>query len=639
MSDQPDTDSPTKVVQDSRFIPYAAPTPSVVQVATIQTPAWPLLHSGLLIRWSLVVSLGMIGHVQAQTAEGPSPHTLLEQAKQLEGAQRYDDAIALYRATLQQDPENDEIREALARLLSWQGFHAEAAHLYREIMRRHPADLDIRTALARVLSWHTDRKEAQHLYEQILRENPRHVEALRGLGDLLFWEERPDDALPYYEQAFIIERDPTVAERIASIKGALRQSERPSSAAILDPTGPHRADRITRAQDWERKGEYGQAITAYRKILEEFPNDDETRGTLARTLARDGQFEQAASLYRDILTRHPSDLDVQIDLARVRAWQKQYDSAIHLFQEVLRQDSANREALRGFADTLYWSGATQEALVQYRRVYQVTGDDAIAARIRQVAAALDASPQAPLGPRDSTIRLPFRDYLKVGYGHFVYSRGIQDERSVLIEVSKSLGAQTLIARVEPINRFGFHDTVLSAEGYSPLWRRAWGYLAAQGAVNPDFSPTYSFVGEAFQGLGVVHPLLTIFEASFGYRHLSYKTDDINLLLPGLTVFLPFRLWLTEKLYYVPETGAITLSSRLTWRPTPRLQIFASGSFGTSGERIVATQDVTRISGRTIQGGIVLPVADRISLELTGYDEDRGALYTRRGAGFSVMYHW
>lgn len=112
-----------------------------------------------------------------------------------------------------------------------------------------------------------------------------------------------------------------------------------------------------------------------------------------------------------------------------------------------------------------------------------------------------------------------------------------------------------------------------------------------------------------------------------------------MLSPGFTVFLPFNFWLTEKLYYVPETGAITLSSRLTWRPTNRLQVFVSGSFGTSGERIVATQDVTRVSSRTIQGGMVLPVADRVSLEISGYDEDRGALYTRRGASFSIIYHW
>jgi YaiO family outer membrane protein len=129
------------------------------------------------------------------------------------------------------------------------------------------------------------------------------------------------------------------------------------------------------------------------------------------------------------------------------------------------------------------------------------------------------------------------------------------------------------------------------------------------------------------------------EVSFGYRRLSYKTDDIDLLMPGITVFLPFNLWITEKLYYVPDTGAMTLASRVTWRPTNRLQLFASGSFGTSGERIVATQDVARVSSRAFQGGITLPITERISLEATGYYEDRGTLYVRRGGSFSIIYHW
>ena len=591
------------------------------------------------IIWSLVLVLCMVAYQSVHAADEPSSRSLLEQAKQFEQAQRYADAIAIYRTLLRQDPENDDIRGALARLLSWHGSHAEAAELYQEIVRRHPTDLDVRTALARVLSWQTDRKEAQHLYEGILQEDPRHVEALQGLADLLLWEGRSEQALPYYERAYAIGHDSAIAERIASIKRASHPSESPPSSVAPEFTTQERAERLSEAQAWELNGAYRQAIGAYQQILADSPADDETRGSLARVLAREGQFDEAASLYRDILTRHPADLDVQIGLARALSWHKQYDSAIQQYQGVLRQDSTNREALQGLADTLFWSGATQEAAQQYARLYQLTGDETVAVRMREVTALLEASPQAPLGPRDATIRLPFRDYLKVGYGQFSYSRGIQGERDVLLEVSKSIGAQTVIARVEPINRFGFHDTVLSTEGYSPLWRRAWGYLAAQGTINPDFSPKYSFAGEVSQGLGLVHPVLTTFEASFGYRYLSYKTDDIHLLSPGLTVFLPFNLWLTEKLYYVPETGAITLSSRLTWRPTNRLQVFASGSFGTSGERIVATQDVTRVSSRTIQGGIVLPVADRVSLEITGYDEDRGALYTRRGASFSIIYHW
>lgn len=596
-------------------------------------------RNGLPIVWSLCYMLTFGGSLPVHGAESVSPSPLHEEAKQFESAQRHEEAIATYRTMLRQDPENDEIRAALARLLSWQGSHAEAADLYREIVVRHPVDLDMRTALARVLSWKLDRKEARTLYEGVLQENPRHTEALQGLGDLLYWEDRSAEALPYYERAYDITLDHGIAERIASITRAMQQPNDPPAAAAPKPPLAERTDRMAQAQAFEQNSAYKEAITTYQQILATYPADDDIRTHLARVLARDGQFEQAETLYRDILSRHPMDLDVQTNLARTLSWQKQYDAAIPRYREVLRQDSMNQEALRGLADTLFWSGATREAGEHYTRLYQLTNDEAIAARIREVTALLDTSPQAPLGLRDSSIRLPFRDYVKVGYGEFSYSRGIRNERDVLIEVSKSIGAQTLIARVEPINRFSFHDTVLSAEAYSPLWRRAWGYLATQGTVNPDFSPKYSFAGEVTQGLGIVHPLLSIFEASLGYRYLSYKTDDIHLLSPGLTLFLPFNLWLTEKLYYVPETGAITLSSRLTWRPTNRFQVFASGSFGTSGERIVATQDVTRVSSHTIQGGLVLPVADRVSLEVTGYYEDRGLLYIRRGGSFSIIYHW
>lgn len=451
---------------------------------TIFLQTAPLMREVLLFTCLLFMS-GQAASAFGQTTETQSTGVLREQAQQFEATQQYPDAIVIYRKMLLREPENDEIRAALARLLSWQGAYAEAVDLYRDIVRRHPVDLDMRAALARVLSWQKRMTEAQRLYEGVLQEDSRHTEALQGLGDVLFWEGRSKEALPYYERAYAVSKDSAVAERIASIKSAMPQRVNVSAPA----------------------------------------------------------------------------------------------------------------------------------------------------------AALEASPQAPLGFRDSTVRLPFRDYLKVGYGRFSYTRGIPDEQNGLIEFAKSIGAPTLIGRVEPLSRFGFHDTPVSAELYSPLWRRAWGYVAGQGTINAHFSPNYSVMGEISQGLGIAHPLLSAIEVSFGYRRLSYRTDDINLLMPGLTVFLPFNMWLTEKLYYVPETGAITLASRLTWRPTPRLELFASGSFGTSGERIVATQDVTRISSRTIQCGIVLPVAERVSLEATGYDEDRGDLYVRRGGNFNFIYHW
>jgi YaiO family outer membrane protein len=600
----------------------------------------PILSAGIpLFLYGLLCILCGVGNVQAQHDPSQSTPVLLEQAKYFEATQRYHDAIPLYREVLQREPERDDIRAALARLLSWQDSYEEAAGLYREILRRHPVDLDIRTALARVLSWQKHLPEAQILYEGVLKDDARHTDALQGLADVLLWAGHPEEALQYYERAYAVSNDVAVAERMASIRSAIAQGGPMAAATVLPSVSNGRDETLARAQAWERNAEYGQAITAYRQILAEHPNDDETGGALARVLARDGQLEQAVSLYRDILTRHPADVDVQIGLARVLSWQKQFPPAIQLFQAVLQQDHENRDALRGLGDTLFWSGAMQEALVHYSRLAQLTGDQESVARVQAVTAAIEASPQAPLGLRDATIRLPYRDYFKLGYGQFSYSRDIPDERNILIEAARSFGAHTVIARVEPITRFGFQDTPMSGELYSPLWRRAWGYLAAQGTINPHFSPNYSLAGEISQGLGVAHPILSRLEVSAGYRHLSFKTGDSDLLIPGFTFFLPFNVWLTEKLYYVPETGALTLASRLTWRPMNRLQVFAAGSFGTSGERIVATQDLTRVSSHAVQGGITFPVTERISMEATGYYEDRGILYVRRGGSFSIIYHW
>lgn len=184
-----------------------------------------------------------------------------------------------------------------------------------------------------------------------------------------------------------------------------------------------------------------------------------------------------------------------------------------------------------------------------------------------------------------------------------------------------------------------HDTPLSGELYSPLWSGAWGYIGGSAAVNAQFVPTWSAGGEVFQGLGLLARKLSFLEVSFGYKRMAFKSTGIDLLTPGLTIYFPWNIWLTEKISYVPNQGSITLSSQLTWRPQERLQFFVSGGYGTSGERIVSVQDFTRIKSMIWQGGVVFPIAARFSGEVSGYYEDRGFLYVRRGLTFNLIWHW
>lgn len=589
---------------------------------------------------------GFISSSQAVDLLPSDGREALEHGRRLETMRQYVDAAAVYREGLQQFPGNDELRAALARILTLEGNHAEATALYREVLTRHPEDQDIRIALARTLSWQKQFEAARVLYEQVLQIDSNHIEARRGLAEVAHWQGNRPEALTRYEALAAETHDPEIRERLDAVKSELLAASQQFGSGAPAPgistqEAQSRAIRVAmeRAARFEAGKQYREAEAVYREVLQQHPDNAEIRSALARVLSWQGAHGEAETLYREVLARHPEDQDIRMALAQVLSWQKQFEESRRLYEQALEADPKLVEARRGLAEVAHWQGNRSEALQRYETLLAETHDPAIEQQIRAVRSELLVSPRAAVGQGLAGLRLPYRDYAKIGYGHYSYTKNQPDERDMLFEIAKPLGDQTLVLRVEPINRFGFHDTPLSAELYSPLWQRAWGYIAAQGTVNPHFAPNYSVVGEIAQGLGGLHAWLAPLEVSFGYRRLNYKQDNIDLLMPGLTIFLPFNLWLTEKVYLIPNTGAVTLSSQLTWRPTERLQFFASGSFGTSGERIVAMQDFTRVESRTIQGGVTFPITERFSAEASGYYEDRGFLYVRRGGNLSLIYHW
>ncbi|MEQ1795351.1 MAG: tetratricopeptide repeat protein, partial [Nitrospira sp.] len=494
----------------------------------------------------------MAGSAQAAAAD-TSPRHLLEQGTFLEQQKQFPEAIAVYRQYLVIRPENDEVRTALAKLLSWQGQWDEAGALYRDVLTRHPLDSDSRVALARVLSWQKRYDEARGEYEQVLRDEPQQAEALAGLGDVYLWSGHPDRAIPYYQRAVDATGDPDVAARVQSLnaEAASRNAPLANHAALAlipiqqdDPVSTGAAQVLAEGRQFETVRQYDEAVAAYRRGLEQFPDRDDLRSALARVLSWQGAQAEATSLYREVLTRHPGDLDIRVALAQVLSWQKQFPEAHALYEQVVQEEPQHKEARRGLAEVAHWQGNRTDALARYEALVAETHDPEMEQQLRNVQSELLVSPRAAVGQGLTGLRLPYRDYAKIGYGHYSYTRNQPDERDLLFEVAKPLGDQTVVVRAEPINRFGAHDTPLSAELYSPLWKRAWGYVAAQGTINPHFAPNYSFVGEMAQGLGGVHTALAPFEVSFGYRRLNYKKDDIDLLMPGLTIFLPFNLWLT-----------------------------------------------------------------------------------------------
>lgn len=405
---------------------------------------------------------------------------------------------------------------------------------------------------------------------------------------------------------------------------------------------PEKAFGRTQPDDQQGSGSEDPAVARLRSALAAYPEDDELRGRLARALAIAGQWDEAIELYRAILLRHPNDVDIRVALARTLGWAHRFAEARAEVDAVLIREPGLREARELRADLAWWSGQAAEALRWYEELLNEGAGQEVREKRDKVAALLEApmSPRAPVGPVAAGVSLPFRQYAKLGYGAFGYSRNIPREHQVLAEIAKPWGAATLVGRYEHLRRFKLVDDQFSIEVYRPLWQRAWGWVGASGVPSADFAPAWSVGGELFQGLGVLGDQVKFLEPSFGFRHMVFRAGQVvDLLIPGANIYLPANCWLTEKVYYVADTGAITLSSQLTWRPAPRWQAFISYAFGTSGERIVATQDLVRVQTWSVQGGGIVPLAARLSAEFSGFHEDRATLYRRTGGLISLILHY
>lgn len=543
---------------------------------------------------------------------------------------------------------------ARAQTLATQKQYDQAAAAYEEYLAVRPANHKARIALGRIKLVQKRFGEAQKAFEQVLSKDPINRDARRGLADALYLNGQAALALPIYEALYAETKDPELADQIAKVTAGMEQpaaaSEEPTNIPP-PPTSPE--GLLAQARELEAAKQYRDAAQVYREYLKARPDDVEVQHALARVVALQGYLDEAAGVYQGILAKHPSDLPALLAMAKILTWQKKAGAAKSYYERVLAVDPNNLEAKRGMADILYWIGEVKQSLRYYEDVYAATQIPEVGQRIQEIRGERLATPRAPIGRVQPETMLPFRDYAKTGAGYYAYTNGIKPEKTgTFMEGGKSIGDYTVIGKLELINRFGLEDLPVSAQFYGPLWHKAWGHATMAFAGSPTFVPNVDVEGEVFQGLEPLHKSLSFLEASIGWRHLFYMyqsplfinnrqvpAQEADVFTPSLTAYFSRKVWLTEKVFWVPKTGSMTLSSRLTWRPTDRLELFASGAFGTTSERIIAVQDFFRADTQSYQAGVIFPISENFSGEMSGLYENRGFLYIRQGGNFYLIWHF
>jgi tetratricopeptide (TPR) repeat protein len=118
---------------------------------------------------------------------GQPESSYLEEARERVSQKRFDQAISLLQAELNQNPDNNEARELLARVYSWQGRHEESLAEYRRLLEKTPEDASARAGYARVLAWSGRHDAAVREYRKALASNPSEPETRVGYARALAW--------------------------------------------------------------------------------------------------------------------------------------------------------------------------------------------------------------------------------------------------------------------------------------------------------------------------------------------------------------------------------------------------------------------------------------------------------------------
>lgn len=219
------------------------------------------------------------------------------------------------------EPDNYDLRFALAALLQRAGATQEAITAYRDVIDRDgsgPHGLTARTAIASIELATGQITQARSLIEQVLSKNPRDA-----------------DALTLRANVALSRDDPTSA--ITDLRAVLR--DQPQSIPL----------RLTLARAYVAQGNEALAEEALRTAAETAPNNADAVIELAQLLVRTKRSTEAATLLEAASHRIPDSIPVREELIRLDMGQHELGAALAAAEQLKTMSGGS---LSGF----YFSG-------------------------------------------------------------------------------------------------------------------------------------------------------------------------------------------------------------------------------------------------------------------------------------------
>lgn len=257
------------------------------------------------------------------------------------GRQDYaEQAVEQYKLALDADPDSRMLQDGLADLYFKIGRVRDAVSVAQAQIAKDPDDVDAHTLLGKIyLRSLGDMQTAQSQqmlqlaiqeYEKLAQLKPNDVETHLLLGQLYSVDHDSVKAEAQFKAAQSIDAD---SEDVVLNLAQLYNNQGDTERAVQVLNGVPVDDRTSRIEvalgaSYDQLKKSKDAIAAYRRALDQDPDNPDIERSLANSLMDDGQLDEALKLFKTIVAAEPQDVQSQIHISEIERQQGHYDEAL-----------------------------------------------------------------------------------------------------------------------------------------------------------------------------------------------------------------------------------------------------------------------------------------------------------------------
>ncbi len=142
----------------------------------------------------------------------------------------------------------------------------------------------------------------------------------------------------------------------------------PASSLQAQPPALTPTERLRKARDAFRAGDFATAVEQYDEVLAKDPTDTTALYNKGVALQRAGELDAAQAAYEAALEANPDDRDAVLNLGAVKRDLGAIDAAIALYRKALEQDEFNARLLNNLALLYREKGQPNDAIMALRKV-------------------------------------------------------------------------------------------------------------------------------------------------------------------------------------------------------------------------------------------------------------------------------